>query len=719
MIDLDRLQYAALWERGNALVRLTPCGTDATFCNGEARKRLQRFRTCENRQIAHRFLESMAERYGAHVCSEVLQSSGLGAVLAGNRPLRARHVRQAVTQANSLLPGVRAWNAALARSFVAPAAGDADNALLRTRIEREARRAFPDNPSVARLLCTDTVARSVEAAIVEAGRNGTRLVSLNDASDILARVVNRDVSAAFRNATGEAMRKLSLDTARSIGGAALAAAADGPEAPLNLEAARLTATARSELNGRMQAIVAGGTIAADRLFDEARLRALADSVMGEFVRERVEAVGALARVPGLGAGEREALAGHLLHDNVPARLVPALARAYVAGRDDVAALATPLRTAELQRTVAGLQRAMTDAFAEAGTEINDDNRDTLFRMYWRCLLIPGGVEQARAVAGRLRASGNSLRAIGEAANWYRNEYPGSDAAGQSVPPVPGTADGRADGPEIYPGDPSRRAARTAGMIGALIAVANERLDASEQVAPLEARGYVPDQTIATLRNFGVPMPGPDRVGEVHPNMPVSTPGLRAIGLELSAHMQSMDKRKLQDGVLQESIKDYDRNTYRLNGRQLPRDKRAVVRELRNFCTDDENRLNENLLKTVSAVAYQATPGCVMATCLNPLRAELAVFDGLPTMDPVATSYNISSGEGGDVIVNCQLSGPVIRYSRFDRFGQASHVEMDPSDSLIRIDMTVRIDTETAQPELQGVNITYCLVPLQPPGAEVE
>ena len=708
-MDLDILQSAALWERGNAVVGLASGGAEVTFRTGRAARLVQRFRTSENRQLAQGFLDSLGERYGAHVAGEVLRASDLDVVLAQGTPLRARHVRQAVLQAGGFLAGVRTLNAGLARSCVAPGVGNPGNAEWRGRIELEARRNFPDNPSVASLLDTEATARKIRAAIVEAGGGGTRLLSSNAAADILARVINDELAAALRAAGEEAMRKLSLGAAQSIGDQALAAAGESAS-PLNLEASRLTPDARSELNRRLRASIGDGSIPADRLDNEASLRSLADKVVGEFVRERVEAANAMARIPFLGDMAQQALACHLLHDNVPAGLVPELAFAFVVNHDDAAALGTSLRASELEQKVVDVQRAMTEAFSASGMEIDDDNRDTLFRTFWRCLLVPGGTEQARALASRAGAPASPLRAIGEAAKWYRKEFPGTAHAGQANPDAPEGTDETADESRAWWEGPSRIALRTAAMIDALIAVANERLDASERVAPLEARERVPDETVATLRNLGIPMPAPDRVGDANPNVPLSAPGVWAIRRELAEHMQSMGGRALQDGVLQESIKDYDRNTYRLNGRQLPLDKRAVVRELRTLCTDGEGRLNERLLKSLSMVAYQATPGCVVATCLNPLRPNLAIFDGSPTLEPVSRSYNISTDERGNVLVNCEMSGPVIRYDRFDRNGGPVVVETDSSASHIRLDMTVGIDANTAEPELRDIELGYSLVP---------
>lgn len=713
--EMNTLHFAALWERGNATAAPAPGGAGVIFRSGRAARWIQRFRYSENRQAARCFSQSLREKYGDHVFNEVLHSSRLDTIVKRGKPLRARHVREFLQQAKSYLNGVRTWNAALARSYVDPGAGNPNGTQFRSRMEREARRAIPGNPTAAGLLDTDAVARSFKAAVTEAGRKGTRLISSNDAAAILSRVVTREISAAFEEASAEALCKLSLDAPHNMVSQALAAAADRLEPPLNLDAARLAAEARDELNRRFRASIADGSIPAHLLKDAASVRALADKVAGDFVEERAGAAKALDDYSTMRAEKRRATLDLVVHDNVPARMVTALARAGVAAANDVAALGTPLRSGELKRRVGNIERTMTRAFAESGLEINAGNQGAMCRLFWRFLLVPRNPAQTRALADRLGVTGSPLRAIGEAANWYRQEFPDTGAAERTTRSKPDSAAAstvRGEGPS--PKAARIVKARIVPMLNALVEVANERHDASGQVAPLAANDQVPDQTIAALRNLGIPMPAPNRIGEVNPKVPISTPGIRAIRQELAAHMQSKGSGKLQDGVLQESIKDYDRNTYRIEGRELPLDKAAVVQELRGFCTDGAGRLNEKTLKTLSMIAYQATPGCVLATCLNPLRSEVAIFDGSPIPDPVSRSYNISKNERGDVLVNCKLSGSVIQQVRIDRTGNPTLVETDPSASSLRIDMTVVIDAETAEPELDEVEIGYSLVPTEPP-----
>ncbi|MCY4562887.1 MAG: hypothetical protein OXE40_00225, partial [Gammaproteobacteria bacterium] len=579
-------------------------------------------------------------------------------------------------------------------------------ALCAFKCARERKRALPGNLWIAGLLAVGARSRWVEPLFAAAGRDGTRLITHNHAADILSQVIAEDLSAAFQGAAAGAARKFPLADTESIARQALASASGCLEPPLHLDVARLTADARNELNGRLQACINDGTIPADRLGDEAALRAAAGRVVGDFVKERAAAATAVAGLTVIGDDDRGAMIDQVMHDIVPASMVPAVLSAGVVHADDLAALGSPLKTRELQDRVATVLNAMTQAFSRSGTKIDGGNRDAMCRMFWRFLLARAEDGRVRALADEMRAPWSPLRAIGAAARWYADGFPGTGDEAQVRQSEPGNAtqlpsrDARS----------ARNAAAIAAMTSALGAVANERLDASRHVAPLAADDDVPDQTIATLRNLGVAMPAPNRVGEVNPRVPMSAPGLRAIGQELESHLQSKGAAAFEGGVLQESIRDHDRTTYVIEGSKLPRDKDRVLGEMRNFCTDGEYGLNEKLLKTLSMVAYQATPGCVLSTCLNPLRSDVAVFDGLPTLDPAVHSFNISSDDRGDVLVTCEHSGPVIRLDRVDRRGDPVLVETDPSASHVGIVLTIRIDARTAEPELQDVAIGYSLMP---------
>ena len=705
MVDLDKLQMSALWDNAGSALALTSSG-DMTFRSGKLARWLQGHRTAWNRELGYRFVDCLRERYGAHVSDQVVQSTRLGAVLARGKPLRARHVTEACRQAQGFVLGVKAWNAALARCYTVPGPGGKENDALRVRIEREAQRAFPGNPTVAGLLDVAATARQVEAAFAAAGRDGTRLITHNHAADVLSQVISENLSAAFRGAAAGAARKFSLADPESIARRALASASGCLEPPLHLDVARLTADARDELNGRLQACIDDGTIPADRLGDEAALRAAAGRVVGDFVKERAAAATAVAGLTVIDVDDRGAMIDQVMHDIVPASMVPAVLSAGVVLTDDLAALGSPLKTRELQDRVAAVLNAMTQAFSCSETKIDGCNRDAMCRMFWRFLLARAEDGRVQALADTMRAPWSPLRAIGAAARWYADVFPGTDDEAQV----------RQSEPENATQLPSRdaqsarNAAAIAAMTSALVAVANERLDASRHVAPLAADDDVPDQTIATLRNLGVAMPAPHRIGEVNPRVPISVPGLRAIGQELESHLQSKGAARFEGGVLQESTRDHDRITYVIEGRKLPLDKGTVLREMRNFCSDGEYGLNEKLLKTLSMVAYRATTGCVLSTCLNPLRSDVAVFDGLPTLYPVVRYCNISSDDRGDVLVQCEHSGPVIRLDSIDRRGDPVLVETDPSASHVGVAVTIRIDARTAEVELKDVRISYSLMP---------
>lgn len=693
--------------RGDAHVALASDGTGVVTRSGRVARWIGRVRTTENRAVAHRFAESLRQRYGSELAEQVLGSTGVDSALRRGRPLRVRHVRQAVARADALVHGVRERNVALARSYSRPVAATTDQSLLRIKIDDVARRSFAANSTVGKLVDPAVMAARVEAAIAEAGRDGAHFVTTEEAARIVSNVVHASLRNAYQDARDAALAKLSLDDSGSVSCRALEAAASRRDPPLSIAPGRLTRDAHEQLASRFQEAISDAAVPAERLQDDASLAMLADTVMDGFVAERATARKAVDALPFVNAVDKAALGELVLHDGVQAELVPAMGRAHVEVADRVAVLGDA-SDGDPAATIAAIRDRMTQAFASAGVEVNVENQAPLHRQFLRFLLAPHGRTAATAVAMGMNRVDSPLRAIGEGAAWYREVFPATDEAQRTV-------SSRVTGEErpVYAAESFREATRHAVIMDALAEVASEHV-AEEDAVRLVPNSQLPDRAIADLRNLGVTMPAPDRLGAANDGVRISALALAAVAREVEQHVESKADAPLRDGMLEQSTVDFERASYHVAERELPADREAVGAALRDVCRDADGRLNARLLKGVSLVAYQAGLGCVYSVCLNPDRPDLALFNATPAVD-ARSVYSISRDAGGDALVTCRQSGPVTRLIRVNAHGMAEPVAVDRGTSRLDLTAIFRVDASTGRPAVEDVRIGYALAPLRDAG----
>ena len=697
----DNAQVGLRQDHGGTVVR-----------RGRLSRWIGHMRKSGNRAVSTRFLQSLRSRYGRELADHMLVSTGLDRVLASGKPLRARHVRLALMHADSLQDSVRARNEQLAQSFRRGLGDGSSRSMLDIQIDQALEHGLTRDPAVAGLLDRPELSRRVEQALIHAGRDGKRLVTNDLAAVVVRDIVHQEFDRASDRAREQALDRLDLAHAQAIGQTALRAAAESHEPPLQVDPDRLSSDARAELARRLGDALQVHDSPAQLLADEARLGQLARDVMADFLQERAAAQTAVASLPELdvvSAAETDALLQQVLHDNVPAAHAPSMARAYVACSEQVARLATPMSPAELEQGVKALRDATAHVFADAGLHLDAATRDPVHRTLWRCLLAPGGPSQQAAIAERLKPAASPLRAIGEGAMWYQTIFPASDEANKSFVSV--LTDTVTE--EVYPEQSFSTATGYATMLATLAEVLRER-EPADTACFLEPNANVPDQTIATLRNLGVPMPAPDRLGAENSDVPISASGLAAVRQELADHLSSKAGGPVNEhGVYQESARDFIRATYKLEGTQIAPNEGAVTRALRDLCTNANGQPDPNMLKSVSLMAYQAGTGCALAAVCDPARRDLAIFNGFPRVNQ-REQYSLWKDSTGDVMLECRQSGPILGLDRQSLDGVVDPVATDPAKSHLNLTVKFRISADTYEPQLEDLRVSYALARLAEP-----
>ena len=629
------------------------------------------------------------------------------------KPLRARRVAEIVGEADALRAAVVNRNAEVATSYFGQAAIGSNRSLLEEGLERESRNLFPADPDILSLVDAGRLSRLVENEIRAAGNDGAHLVTTREAEQILSRVLNRELRAAYDTAQRRAVNRLSFENPYSISRQAFAAALAGSERALNIDPNRIEADLNDALHSRFEDAVAS-RLKASELDDESALRALADEVMEGFVAERTAAHEAISGLPIDSAAKTRMLA-QALHDDIRADMVPAMGRACLQVHDDLAELGKPLGTAELQEPLSHVCDAMTSAFRESGVRVTASNQDAMYRSFWRFLLAPGGEAHAYTLGGRMAGPESALRALGQGAAWFRSGFAETEEGSRTVK----DADGREQLEHAASFD---AASRYAVMMENLAKVLRDRTGAPAEAFGLSEDGHSLrprvrhfDDSIATLRNLGMEMPSPEPAGRVNPLAPVSQPALDLLREEVDRHIASVDRKLkedvgnklVRDGILAESTLDHARATYRVDGERLVRDEAVVANALRDFCADEHGRLNEEMLLGVSKVAFQAIPNGALAVLSNPANVEVSPLEGSPTFvqDAHRVEYNLSRNDRNEVSLNVRFWSPVLalRNLRDHRFDDEA---LDPDRSEVELSLDLKLDARSFRPTLEAARVGF-------------
>ena len=606
----------------------------------------------------------------------------------------------------------------MATSYFGQQAIGSRRTLLEEGLERESRKLYPENPDIHRLVDAERLSRLVEGEIRAAGNDGKHFVTTREAEQIFSRVLSRELQSACATAQRRALSRMSLENPYSIARQAFSDALAGSEGRVSIDPNRLEADLRHALNSRFEDAIAN-RLPATALDDESALRGLADELMEGFVAERAAARAAVEALP-IDSAARARMAVQVQHDDIPAEMVPAMGRAWLQVRDDLAELAGPLGPGKATEPLSRICSSMSSAFEDPGDQVPASDRDAVYRSAWRLLLAPGREAPMYALAGRMADPDSDLRMIGQGAMWFRSE---SRETGEGSRTAGGAAGRESSGPAAS-FDVAARYAETMENLAKVLrdgtGAWGEALGLSDDGLRLRPLVRQFDESIATLRSLGMTVPSPDSARLEPPGTPLSPRSFDMLREELAGHMASVERKLgndpgnelVRDGIWTESTVDFDRGTYRVDGRKLARDPKAVANGLRALCTDERGRLNEEMLLGVSKVAYQAIPVGAVAGLSDPRNLDLSPFGGSPVFLPGAhrVEYNLSRNDEGEVAMNVSFWAPVESLSHFADDHSITSELLDPYRSELHLSLDLKLDATSFRPTLEDARVGYALIP---------
>ncbi|MCY4565626.1 MAG: hypothetical protein OXE40_14275, partial [Gammaproteobacteria bacterium] len=620
--DLASFLSVALKVNGGDVLSMTPDREGVVTRTGRFARWISHFKRNENRELSRLFVDALSQEYGAELTREVTRTPRLARTLARGKPLRARQVTRADTYARALKVDRHEHNLKLARQLTDTGQGTRAP-LLKTAISEAANRVYPGDPTVGWIVDYKHVAAAVRDAVVhKSGGEGARRLTRAQAMDVLTGVAEREVKAAYQAKEACAMQALDPRCPGSIAHSVLAEIFAGQDPSLNFEENGLTPDAAHSCYKQFETAIVAAEIAADQFDDETALRNLAGEKLTRFMQERAGVCAKVDELDFLDQGERSALRAQVTRDDIPAAFVRPLGRAYREVKDDLHALAGPLQPEELEHSLSRLRAAISRALESSRAQISVENQDRMYRSVWRLLLAPGGEAQAGAVLHQLQEQASPLRGVGEAVNWYRESFPGTDEWDRAFRNVGEELNGK----PIYENESRKTAVEYAVLMRTLQQAAAEHAGVSlDATHVLGANANPDDRTVNTVRNLGIPFPAPNRLGFRNDSAPLSHGARAEMNAALDRHVETAGRERHRSGLTKECMsflragdrvppekRERVRARFIVDGERVDGSANAVAERLREFCKDENGHLNEAMLTGVSLVANDAPFRCLYA-----------------------------------------------------------------------------------------------------------
>ena len=716
-VQLKSFVDAARNLRSDSRIALNKDKTGVTGGSGRIVRWVGNFRSASNRQATNAFAASLRARYGDELAGLALESAGIDGAAKRGRPLRAMQVRSVVQQAEQLEASFRQRNAVVASHMGQTRFGNIlGRQLLAGKVAKAARESMPHGAFVAQRLDLASLSEKVNSAIMAAGREGMHLVSTQEAAEIQESVIAKELEATHLNLARAAEGKLDFNDPSSMARKLfneIVAATEGAE---GLGFDRLSLEARELLTERLARKVIDPFNAPRReelglLRDDSALESAVRPVLQDFVAERAESKRLVASLP-ISNPTKLAMADLVLHDAVEPRLAYEFGKAFSDVEGPLRTLGEPQEITQRRQSLGKICNAMDRAVEASGSNIGDANaRTDAYSAFWRTSLALCGAEQVTAIAESMRPN-QDLSEIHAGIKHFQDNLAMDIVSDDGrLRPFKDT---------LYTMESFVQAAKYESLLDTLMLELGRQSKVDLKVP--RPNGEISDAAIAAMRDLGIPMPAPQRLGSVEPDVPLSEPTLREIHAGIERHKAEADRARTNRGFFPTAIVDFNRADYFIDGQLQPKDQQSAMDSFRRLCTKQDGALNEKMLQRVSAFANQAGLGIAYSVFFgSDLRPDLAAMDGTPSSAlefNKTLSYDLAPEKpDGDLLLRIRYAMKPDTLALMDDKREIQPTALDSNRSELKIEMDMRFDAETCEPKLERVKFGYALLP--PEGEQPE
>ena len=730
---------------------------------------IQHVRVSENRALSEKFADSLRRSYGREIADRATSAAGLKSTLDRGKPLRLRQVRSAIDHAETLSRNYREANREVAANFTRPVAAGSDLTQTTLLYDKLARRLLGPawSPEQARALVDlDEAGARIEATLIGRGRDGASFVTSGEAAEVAERMLTSRLilglvakhreqfaAAAFGHpAPPEARRPespqpglqrelfgiwnekaadiglpgsridLSRSPARALWDERIAAAGlrgeDAERARALFDNSPLSAEVRDELAsafaGRAERAVAQrrSLLAQDApdgkdagiALPPDEFDAMTERVLKPFVEERFDAMRAALPLQSESPAAR-ALLGDVLSHGVPPDLVAQACRASDESAPALAALGAGGQSAQqFHADLVHWSDRMTGLMRDADFD-GPDERNNIGLALSRLMLKSLSDEQVAGLVAQFQDPDSSLRATLDGADYMAKvftttpEFHSDPDRYRQLDEQTGTYRG-----------PIETAANTGFNLSMLAMAAYERAGAAFEGFPVpQSGGELSDGAVLQLRNLGVPVPSPDRLGRSGQDVPLSAGAMA--GMQRGFDEMSDSPPAAEGGVSRQFRADANRAAFRIGDDTLSKDPDAATRQLADYCRDESGRVNEGMLLALSRFANQETWAVVLGGFAQPDFE--APFAGMPVVDQsegATLQYRFDRSESNEVTLSARFAGPMLALTLQGPEPVQQMLDSERSRFDMRIDL--RFDPETWRPELSAAEVSYAMQPAE-------
>ena len=751
MVDIAKIR-STVSTQGNRNVALSlAANKQGLQVSGNAVVRWVRSRKASaNREVSRLFISALKKSYGDQIADQVISATGLAAGLKKGQVLRTRKVIQALDFAEDIKQRFVAANQKIVDNYDRPFAEGFNMTPLRLKFDQAVTNLLgsgEDAEAVKARVDFEGFGRKFKEEVEFAGKKGERFVTSEQAGKMAESLALRQVAKSYRALLAEKVdigkegslsqqlwSKINPDpaTGLSIDLSAASNIGDGLSIgdEINLKLTDKLDVIYRKLNAFHDHDASTGTAAPTIGVSPEELNAIVEKVVGKFAGERFAAAQAAQELPVSDAATKGRMLQEIVHGSMPASMVPTFCKVYPRlsqsfielGKNDPRPPPEKLEKAltEMHDTTMEVIRAGQASF---------EGKETVMRSLWRVALAGHDSGQVQGIIDQMAQQGSPLWHFGRGVHYYRYDFGQSDACLKAKKGVEGEGARQSPPDTVWVGSSGRQHAGEGGiyqssidtasnydyMLNNLAQLCKDKTGAPEPLVGMSSLEALSDNAVTMMRNLGIKVPAPNRLGEENSDFRLSDQALEKVQGSIAHQSQRAASTKVVDGVLTEFTRDLGRATYRLQGEDLGTDPKAILDRLREFCTDGSGKLNEEMLLGISKVAYQATLGSLMSI-LSPGSEHIAPFQSMPAKEGGSANearpeYDIGKNEKGEVTVHMKFSGPVQQLNGLDsQTGELTSVQLKTDVSRFGMTMDVSLNAETFEPVLNEAGMDYAFYP---------
>ncbi len=675
----------------------------------------------ENKQTAEFFLKSIRSHYGEKIAGDVTPL--IAASLKRGKPLHSRQVVRVLNTAEEIRPKIIQANRSSIEGFFKEVAIGQGTSRFDMQFNSTAKEYFGKDANlkdIKDMVNFDALKSKVAIGLDQMRMGGRNLVSNEDIIETAGNLIVADFQAGLYE---QCEKKVDLKDVDSLASRALDRAVTQQGSELKLD--KLTPAAREQLqsscNARVQkllsesirAIDAGGN--APNLLEGMDDRSIAqaiDSTIQKFVADRTAVYKEAVNLPATSFSETgenvdlqemSKLAETGMHGTLSSEQVRALGTHHQKMLSETTELSelllNPVESrqyySKLGACLKNIQRMMVEVDLGKGKAHEQNNT---LKNLWKLALSNKTPEEINNLKNALTGTNSKIPSLLKALKYMEGNFSNDENF--------------RDDPQAYSSSQKK-----ASKYNAVLSALSEHLDENavqDKTADFTTLEDVSDSMIALMRNIGLEVPAPLRIGSENPDVVFSDRTYQKMQKNVANLSNIETSPKIIDGMDEKSIRDFHRASYEIDGKVIEKgaDNEAtsasVKKALIEMCTDENKKVNEELLLSVSKIACQALPSSGLSSIYGTSNPEILLFRlslGMSPQKPV--EYKVARNEKGGIDVSV-TSTNTAKAALVQIEGQIEQIIFDPDKSYANLKMRASVGANGEGPTLEDVSYGYSL-----------